>query len=266
MDENCATRDTVKSLCDQYVFNTVITRARSLVMAFGNPFRLMEIERHLANVRDVPDSQGKFMPVTKCWQTFFYHCLQCSSLVLSDDLNLQRQESRQLALEQNTRLLELEGIMFERANEGLLKLGQIEGSTADSILAVYNKCFEDQYAKLKLNATGGQLSWRCGSSQPVHQPPTDARLPPGMPVIQCRLWQDTQHQCTAVPVDPKQKPLQVKGVENRRCAFDGALVNVRVLDHSRRYGAVHTIEEQSFVGPHICEVDRLSSSVFSPCG
>ena len=264
MDENCATRDTVKSLCDQYVFNTVITRARSLVVAFGNPFRLMEIEKQLASVRDVTDSQGESMPITKCWQTFFYHCLQCNSLVFSDDLNLQRQESRQLALEQSTRLLELVSVMFERASEGLLKLDQIEGSTPDSILAVYNKCFEDQYAKLKLNATGGQFSWRCGSSQPVHQPPTGAQLPPGTPVIQCRLWQDTQHQCTAVPVDPKQKPLQVKGVENRRCAFDGALVNVRVLDHSRRYGAVHTVEEQGFVGPQICEVDRLSSSVFSP--
>ena len=257
VDGRCATRDPVKSLCDQYVFNTVITRARSLVMAFGNPFRLMEIERNLAN-------KGVSTLVRKCWQTLFYSCLQCNSLVLSDDLNQQRQDPRQSALEQSNRLLELESVMFERATEGLLKLDQIQESTADSILNVYKKCFEDRNKKLKLGTTGGQFAWRYRSSEPVPPPPMEAQLPPGTRLIECRLWQNTQHQCTAVPLDPKQKLLHVRGVENRRCAFEGALVKVRVLDQNGEYGAVHTVVEQGSVQPQICEMDRLSSSVFIP--
>ena len=264
MDESCATRDPVKSLCDQYVFNTVITRARSLVMAFGNPFRLMEIERNLANEGDVPDSQGSSSLVRKCWQTLFYYCLQCNSLVLSDDLSQQRQESRQCALEQSARLLELESVMFDRATERLLKLDHIQESAADSILDVYNKCFEDRNKKMKLNTAGGKFAWKYGSSEPVRPSPMEAHVPPGTPIIDCRLWQDTQHQCTAVPVDPKQKLLQVKGVENRRCAFEGALVKVRVLDRNGDYGAVHTVVEQGSVQPQICEMDRLATNVFIP--
>ena len=265
VDRSCATRDPVKSLCDQYVFNTVITRARSLVMAFGNPFRLMEIERKLANEGGIPNPQGSSSPVKKCWETLFYYCLQCNSLFLSEDLGQQRQESRQCALDQSKKLLELESVMFERATEGLLKLDQLPEGTADSIMNEYNMCFEDQNENIKLSTTaGGQFAWTYGSSKPVRPPPMEAHVPPGTRLIECRLWQDTQHQCIAVPLDPKQKLLQVKGVENRRCAFEGALVQVRVLDQSGDYGAVHTVEEQGSVQPQICEMDRLYTNVFIP--
>ena len=264
MDERCATRDPVKSLCDQYVFNTVITRAHSLVMAFGNPFRLMEIERNLANEGRIRNPRGSSSPVKKCWETLFYYCLQCNSLVLSGDLAQQRQESRQCALEQSKKLLELKNVMFERATERLLKLDQIPESTVDGILNVYNKCFEDRNKKMKLNTTGGQFAWTHGSSEPVRPPPMEAHVPPGTRLIECRLWQDTQHQCIAAPLDPKEKLLQVKGVENRRRAFEGALVKVRVLDKNGDYAAVHTVEEQGSVEPQICEMDRLSTNVFFP--
>ena len=195
VDRSCATRDPVKSLCDQYVFNTVITCACSLVMAFGNPFRHMEIERNLANEEGVPNPRGSSSPVKKCWETLFYYCLQCNSLVLSGDLAQQRQESRQCALEQSKKLLKLESVMFERATKGLLKLDQLPEGTADSIINEYNMCFEDRNENIKLGTTaGGQFAWTYGSSEPVCPPPMEAHVPPGTRLVESRLWQDTQHQ------------------------------------------------------------------------
>ena len=37
--------DPVKSMCDRYMFNTIITRPKSLLVVIGNPFRLRKIEQ-----------------------------------------------------------------------------------------------------------------------------------------------------------------------------------------------------------------------------
>ena len=40
-------KNPTKSPCNQYVFNTAITRAQSLVVCVGNPFLLMKIEENV---------------------------------------------------------------------------------------------------------------------------------------------------------------------------------------------------------------------------
>ena len=49
------------------MFNTVITRAQSLVVAVGNPFRLFQIEEKL------PNGAG-------CWEAYIKHCISMDSL------------------------------------------------------------------------------------------------------------------------------------------------------------------------------------------
>ena len=53
--------DPLKSLCHPAVFNTAITRARSLVIAVGNPNILIKCEKSMGS---------KF----KCWEEFITRC------------------------------------------------------------------------------------------------------------------------------------------------------------------------------------------------
>ena len=58
-----------KSVCDQFVFNTVITRAQSLVVAVGNPFMLLKMEHHNSK---------------PCWREYLNLCAMHGTLIVSD--------------------------------------------------------------------------------------------------------------------------------------------------------------------------------------
>ena len=62
VDREGKTANPTKSICDKFVFNTVITRAQSLVVAVGNPYRLFKIEEQC------PNGKG-------CWKEYIRHCL-----------------------------------------------------------------------------------------------------------------------------------------------------------------------------------------------
>ena len=244
----CKSYDPVKSLCDQYVFNTVITRACSLVVAIGNPFRLMTIEEQA----QVGDSKS-------CWLPYLYRCLQCQSLTLSFILNQKRVKVDHKEIEEGQKALD--NIMFKKATQGLRSLSELPDKTNDTIVEEYNKCFEGKNVKLILERVGGDLAWKFGKDQPVTPPVQNPRE-----TVRCRLQQKSVRECIAIPVEPREKPFVILGIENRRCAFDGALVEVEEKGHdsSHRYGQVCSVVEQGDIKPHICEVDPLNASVFIP--
>lgn len=59
--------DPAKSICNDAVFNTVITRSQSLVVCVGNPFRLLHFNKQLNN---------------KCWSEYIQRCIACQSFEL----------------------------------------------------------------------------------------------------------------------------------------------------------------------------------------
>ena len=244
----CKSYDPVKSLCDQYVFNTVITRACSLVVAIGNPFRLMKIEEQA----QIGDSKS-------CWLPYLYRCLQCQSLTLSFILNQKRVKVDHKEIEEGQKALD--NIMFKKATQGLRSLSELPDKTHDTIVEEYNKCFEGKNVKLILERVGGDLAWKFGKDQPVTLPEQKLRE-----TVRCRLQQKSVRECIAIPVEPREKPFVILGIENRRCAFEGALVEVEKKGHdsSHRYGQVCSVVEQGDIRPHICEVDPLNASVFIP--
>ena len=75
-DVNGETRNPTKSLCDLYVFNTTITRARSLIVAFGNPYLLLSIEEHM----HLNCNGGR------CWSQFIKMCLLHNTLIIPDSV------------------------------------------------------------------------------------------------------------------------------------------------------------------------------------
>ena len=67
--------DLLKSFCHPTVFNTAITRARSLVVAVGNPLVLMMSEATM--------DEPKW-----CWREFITRCLLNNAFVVPDRLEI----------------------------------------------------------------------------------------------------------------------------------------------------------------------------------
>ncbi len=67
----------LKSFSDPYVFNTAITRAQSLVIAFGNPFRLLKMEDQMIDRHR--------MKGIRCWSSFINLCLREGTVVIDHD-------------------------------------------------------------------------------------------------------------------------------------------------------------------------------------
>ena len=65
------TRDSTKSISDPAVFITAITRARSLIVATGNPFMLLRREEHMVK---------KYGERGHCWSLFLKACIDNGTL------------------------------------------------------------------------------------------------------------------------------------------------------------------------------------------
>ena len=74
---NGETRNPTKSVCDLFVFNTAITRARSLIVSFGNPYLLLSIEEHM---------NQKYNRKGHCWSQYIMMCLRENSLIIPDSV------------------------------------------------------------------------------------------------------------------------------------------------------------------------------------
>ena len=76
-EEDGNTRNPTKSICDPFVFNTAITRAKSLVVSFGNPYLLLAIEEHMVR---------KYGRIGKCWSTYIMECLMRGSFIIPNSV------------------------------------------------------------------------------------------------------------------------------------------------------------------------------------
>ena len=75
IDETGNTTNPTKSPCDPYVFNTVLTRAKSLVVVVGSPFALLDIENHMIQI---------YGEKGNCWSTYMKKCLEKGSFIIPD--------------------------------------------------------------------------------------------------------------------------------------------------------------------------------------
>ena len=65
-----------KSISDRFVFNTVVTRSRSMVVAIGNPFLLLKVEQHMVQ---------RYGEMGKCWSHYLDACIRNRSLSIDPD-------------------------------------------------------------------------------------------------------------------------------------------------------------------------------------
>ena len=81
--EDGSTCNPTKSICDPFVFNTVISRARVAVVSVGNPFTLLRKESHMVR---------KYGDRGKCWSNYIKLCLSNRTLVPDPSLRLKDEE------------------------------------------------------------------------------------------------------------------------------------------------------------------------------
>lgn len=86
VDAHGNTRNPTKSLCDRYVFNTVLTRAKSLVVVVGSPLVLLNIEKHMIKL---------YKDKGRCWSVYLKCCLEKGTFIIPTTVEGNEQKRQQ---------------------------------------------------------------------------------------------------------------------------------------------------------------------------
>ena len=73
ISEDGNTLNPTKSPCDRYVFNTVLTRAKSLVVVVGSPLVLLNTETHMVKL---------YGDKGRCWSLYLKSCLENGTFII----------------------------------------------------------------------------------------------------------------------------------------------------------------------------------------
>ena len=113
--EDGETCNPTKSVCDRYVFNTVITRARCLVVSVGNPFILLETEKHMIK---------KYEKTGRCWTEYIKLCLEHGTL----DVSIEPSHSKQQKLLARLRELAYKPVKSVSKPSNLVQYPQLQSA------------------------------------------------------------------------------------------------------------------------------------------
>ena len=224
----------VRSICNEYVFNTVITRSRSLIVAVGNPFLLIKM--------------GTYFPIN-CWSELIQRCITCQSFYLPQGINTPRAELPKMISTLTERVLptELFQDLYEQKNE--------EG--ADVLLTNYIKLLNkrgEYFSGLKLvqDPRRGEKVW-----QMEEEPESDH-------IVLGELKLNTHHKGVVKPHGGPE--IKVTSMRERRCFFDGDKVPVdtRTNEIVMNEEFEQKFNEAHFGKPIVCRVNPLNMIEFMP--
>ena len=117
-------QDATKSLSNPYVFNTAISRARDCVVASGNPFVLLKIEKIM---------EKEYGNMAKCWSNYLKHCLETGTIIFSPCLAI-TDEQKGVCLDQMKKGVEEQLGVEVRLDQSLLQVNYSKQPTPhDSI-------------------------------------------------------------------------------------------------------------------------------------
>ena len=249
-----------KTPCNQYVFNTVLTRAQSLVVCAGNPILLMKMEKKVRNV--------------SCWSEYIKRCIENKTFEIHPSLWTDEKE-RQDKMTLLTKLI---------YKSGSLKTTSSSSKTVDSITKAYNTVFESlpgmESCRLQLqSATDGSLCWEIGDTEtpPEQQDGSDLKstLPAPVkssqdlqekePPLKCYLEIVDRNKALGHPLDLT-KSVILNGQKNWKGALNDDLVEVELYETSKdvRYGKVVKVLKTYHQERYVCQMDRHKTIFFDP--
>ena len=235
------------SICDRYVFNTALTRAKSLVVCIGNPFKLLKIESHM---------KVKYGEAGRCWSEYLKRCIECKTFYAPQSIDDHR-SAIQLLLnyvfddEQPVRAPE-----FSLEHDSI-----IESYTRqfESILHVRNACLIIS----RINQQSEDISWKLTTCQTQRRPQHIEQNETYLDTYECDLSLHHTGEGIANPLDPTKTVVQIKSYNNRKGAFDGDRVLVGVFKDNPCIGKVIKVLSHS-QKMFISQVDPNNPILFKP--
>ena len=222
---------------------------------------LLQSEKHMTR-------PAKYGEEGKCWSEYLRRCLEYQTFYPPSETLTSTEDcdSRQILMKEIFSCVDLHSLSGEN------KTRKGEG---DSIISAYKKEFEKipdcKRAKLLLSRRGNNLSWQLHTSMPSH---TTANDTPGKSEFKddsdCKYLLNIKHyrKAEAVPLDPSKKLVNINGLNNRRCAFNGDMVLVEIFPNipgEKLYGKVKkVIAEDCPNRRFVCTVYRKNPTLFSP--
>jgi len=244
-----------KSICDPFVFNTVITRAQSLVVCVGNPYFLCHLEETMKS--------GK-----RCWATYIKYCLECETFSCWDK-NFSQSIKEKL---QNTLHINQTRLVVHQIDSG----DKIVEGYLDSLAK-----FEEHKKALRFSKKLGDIQWEEDDQEMDSFPGCYTEEDDDKSDlfteehIKCAIYFQSHYSAVARPLKNPNRVIHINGQGNLHGAFHESKVLVETFDNlnqskekktlmPKQYGKVvkllHPLEKPIF----LCEVDSLNSNRFYP--
>ena len=231
-----------KTPCSQSIFNTVLTRAESLVVCAGNPFLLMKIEKQYNH---------------SCWKEYIRRCIISKTFYIPERL------SGNVEIVDKS-LKELQQEIFSTSDI----ISDTEEITKDSILKSYQKALQDipRYKKCKLQISQVQreIQWGIVEIKDNETKSTTSEEEG----IECELSIINPRHAKAIPLNSSKhtKPIIINGFKHRKGAFDGDIVGVNVFytKDNKDHGKVVCVKEARHPTKYVCRADRYNVIYFYP--
>ena len=232
-DANGDPYDPVRSMSNEQVFNTIMTRAWSLIYCVGNPFVLCEL--------------GSKYPVN-CWKAYLQRCVQCETLEFAHP-----ESSAEIVA---TAAKEICNIVFpDTIIDQEMAASPKSESEADKIIGQYIQTLKwrKEY-KIGCKLVRSQVDWK-----EIDEESNDH-------VVLCKLDFSFFHKAKAVPLDPSQPAMTIKGKENLKGSLPGDTVRVDmkkkcVLFDEKTENAISKIR---FGSTFLCRVSEHDCIQFHP--
>ena len=193
----------------------------------------------------------------KTWSPYIKQCIECETFSYAQNID------PSLFIEATHRLyssIHSESAIQSGANP----------NPPSSIIKAYKKVFESipecKDTKLILsNSKDSRLTW-CIEDNKMQNMPEEEEVRYSDCYI-CNLRIDTFRKAEAIPYDSSKRIVKIRGLKNRKGAFDGDTVKVGVFDGNppnKCYGRILEVKERGSDLKFICRVSPSSSIIFFP--
>ena len=262
--EDGRSKNPTKSPCGQYVFNTAITRAKSLVVCAGNPFLLMKIEKHMNNeqpncwrdfIRRCMITRTFHVPSTKCTESVKESIQTLQSLVFSDNLSIVEVREELHPKKKDPIIARLQQAVKKRNMYKNCRL-QIEEEQNDQRWSITADIKDDRREDMPLhNGT------KDGESVTSNDTKDGER-------VTCELFIKGARNAIAYPLNALDCGITINGINHRRGAFDGDIVEVQMFgtntETGQKYGRVVYLQEACHPTKYVCRADQSNIINFYP--
>ena len=259
-DEKGIPKNLTKTIINRYVFNTVLTRARYLVVAVGNPLQLLDKEEKMCQM-NLQDRRFQ------CWKEYLRRCIECKSFHLPKGVKKDE-------VENFTKLL------YQRVFSPTERETQLSDTvlyrnqfSKDTVLSAYKKKFESipecRHSKLKLTRVNGTLSWNMSDLSSITPSETAVEnvSEASAETYPCRLNMVFFSKGEAIPLDTSKRVVQLKGMGNIKGAFHEDVVEVAVfseLPQAACKGRIIKVIKECHKQNVVCKAHRYNPVLFCP--